>query len=127
VITTSSVHSPAWWRPQATPRVNVAHPQAVAEASAFLTAGASAKAVRRKKSGASTASTVAFRALVAFTIILLLSPQAWFPALGHLRIAFVAAVVAIGAHLLDRMVHGRGDAPPFSAETGIALLLVAWR
>jgi len=126
VITTSSVHSPAWWRPQATPRVNVAHPQAVAEASAFLTAGASAKAVRRKKSGASTASTVAFRALVAFTIILLLSPQAWFPALGHLRIAFVAAVVAIGAHLLDRMVHGRGDAPPFSAETGIALLLVAW-
>ena len=34
------------------------------------------------------------RALVAFTVILLLSPQAWFPALGQLRIAFVAAVVA---------------------------------
>jgi hypothetical protein len=85
-----------------------------------------ASACRRKKPGASTASVVAFRALVAFTVILLLSPQAWFPALGQLRIAFVAAVVAIGAHLLDRMVHGRGDAPPFSAEIGIALLLVAW-
>jgi putative inorganic carbon (hco3(-)) transporter len=113
VSTTTSVHTPAWWRPQATP-------------SAFLTSEASPKEVRRKQSSASTASVVAFRALLAFTVILLLSPQAWFPALGPLRIAFVAAVVAIGAHLLDRMVHGRGDAPPFSAETGIALLLVAW-
>jgi probable O-glycosylation ligase (exosortase A-associated) len=75
--------------------------------------------------GASTANTVAFRALVAFTAILLLSPQAWFPVLGHLRIAFVAAAVAIAAHLLDRLVR-RGAAPPFNAEIGIALLLVAW-
>jgi probable O-glycosylation ligase (exosortase A-associated) len=72
-----------------------------------------------------TANAVAFRALVAFTAILLLSPQAWFPVLGQLRIAFVAATVAIGAHLLDRLVR-RGSAPPFNAEIGIALLLVAW-
>ena len=116
MTTTTSVHTPAWWRPQATPSVSVPRHQLTPVASS----------VGRKKSGASTASVVAFRALVAFTVILLLSPQAWFPALGQLRIAFVAAVVAIGAHLLDRMVHGRGDAPPFSAETGIALLLVAW-
>jgi putative inorganic carbon (hco3(-)) transporter len=74
---------------------------------------------------ASTANTVAFRALVAFTAILLLSPQAWFPVLGQLRIAFVAAAIAIGAHLTDRLVR-RGSAPPFNAEIGIALLLVAW-
>jgi O-antigen ligase len=73
----------------------------------------------------STANTVAFRALVAFTAILLLSPQAWFPVLGRLRIAFVAAVLAIGAHLLDRLVRRRA-APPFNAEIGIAILLVAW-
>jgi probable O-glycosylation ligase (exosortase A-associated) len=73
----------------------------------------------------STANTVAFRALVAFTAILLLSPQAWFPVLGRLRIAFVAAVLAIGAHLLDRLVRRRA-APPFNAEIGIAVLLVAW-
>ena len=48
-----------------------------------------ASAGRRR--GASTASVVAFRALVAFTVILLLSPQAWFPVLGQLRIAFLAA------------------------------------
>ena len=74
---------------------------------------------------ASTANTVAFRALVAFTAILLLSPQAWFPVLGQLRIAFLAAAVAIGAHLMDRLVR-RDSAPPFNAEIGIALLLVAW-
>ena len=68
---------------------------------------------------------MAFRALVAFTAILLLSPQAWFPVLGQLRIAFVAAAVAIGAHLMDRLVR-RDSAPPFNAEIGIALLLVAW-
>jgi probable O-glycosylation ligase (exosortase A-associated) len=73
----------------------------------------------------STANTVAFRALVAFTVILLLSPQAWFPLLAQLRIAFVAAAVAIGAHLLDRLVR-RDSAPPFNSELGVALLLVAW-
>jgi O-antigen ligase len=74
---------------------------------------------------ASTANVVAFRALVAFTVILLLSPQAWFPALAPLRIAFVAAAITIGAHLLDRLVR-RDGAPPFSPEIGIALILVAW-
>ena len=110
MTTTTSMHpATAWWRPQAihaTTRV--------------------APGVGRKESPSSTASVIAFRALVTFTVILLLSPQAWFPALGQLRIAFVAAVLAIGAHLLDRMVHGRGAAPPINAEIGIALLLVAW-
>jgi O-antigen ligase len=74
---------------------------------------------------ASTANVVAFRALVAFTVILLLSPQAWFPVLGQFRIAFVAATITIGAHLLDRLVR-RDAPPPFSPEIGVALILVAW-
>ena len=68
---------------------------------------------------------LAFRALVAFTAILLLSPQAWFPVLGALRIAFLAAGVAIAAYLVDRLVR-RDSAPPFNAEISIALILVAW-
>jgi putative inorganic carbon (hco3(-)) transporter len=95
----AETHTAAWWRPQAAPHAGTA---AVAPANA-----------------------VAFRALVAFTVILLLSPQAWFPILGALRIAFVAAGVAIGAHLCDRIVR-RDASPPFNAEIGIALLLVAW-
>jgi probable O-glycosylation ligase (exosortase A-associated) len=101
VNTTASVQPVAWWRPQATSR----------------TAPAPA--------AAAVANTVAFRALVAFTVILIVSPQAWFPVLGALRIAFVAATLAIGAHLLDRIVR-RDAAPPFSAEIGVALMLVAW-
>jgi len=88
----------AWWRPQAARRPS---------------------AVRLE------GSRIAFHALVGFTFVLVLSPQAWFPVLGPLRIAFVAAILAIGAHLLDRMVHGRGDAP-FNPEIGIALMLVGW-
>ena len=62
---------------------------------------------------------------MAFTAILLLSPQAWFPVLGQLRIAFVAAATAIGAYLLDRLVR-QGAIQRLNAEVGIALMLVAW-
>jgi O-antigen ligase len=99
VNSTLPVQAAVWWRPQATSTARTATPTA--------------------------ASTVAFRALVAFTVILLLSPQAWIPMLGQLRIAFVAATLAIGAHLLDRIVR-RDGAPPVTAEIGIALMLVAW-
>jgi putative inorganic carbon (HCO3(-)) transporter len=90
-----------WWRPQAAPRAETA---AVAVAAG---------------------NTVAFRALVAFTAILVLSPQTWFPILGPLRIAFLAAGLAIGAHLLDRIVR-RESAPAFNAEIALAVALVAW-
>ena len=54
---------------------------------------------------AAASSGVAFAALVSFTAILLLSPQAWLPILGTLRIAFVVAVVAIGAHLVTQIIR----------------------
>jgi O-antigen ligase len=44
-------------------------------------------------------STIAFVAVVVFTLLLLLSPQTWFPILGKLRVAFLAAGAA-GAFLL---------------------------
>jgi probable O-glycosylation ligase (exosortase A-associated) len=70
-------------------------------------------------------SRIAFRALVAFTVILLLSPQIWFPFLAGLRIAFLAAGVAIAAHVVDRTFRQR-PVMPVSTEIGIALALVAW-
>jgi probable O-glycosylation ligase (exosortase A-associated) len=68
---------------------------------------------------------VAFRALVAFTAILVLSPQAWFPILGPMRIAFLAAGLAIGAHLFDRIVR-REATPVFNTEIALAVALVTW-
>ncbi len=101
-----TVHSTAWWRPSPAPTIEGLQPRAA-------------------RISPSTANVVAFRALVAFTAILLLSPQAWFPVLGSLRIAFLAAVTAIGAYLIDRLAR-RGDTPRLSVEVGIAMLLVTW-
>jgi putative inorganic carbon (HCO3(-)) transporter len=68
---------------------------------------------------------VAFKSLVAFTVILLLAPQEWFPVLKSLRIAFVAAILAFVAHMFDDTVKQRPVAT-FVPEMGIALALVAW-
>jgi putative inorganic carbon (HCO3(-)) transporter len=68
---------------------------------------------------------VAFGALATFTAILLLSPQTWVPVLGSLRIAFVAAGIAILAHLLDRAVR-RQAIDSAHPEMIVAMLLVGW-
>ena len=60
----------AWWRPEAPPSVVAAAPA---------------------QAGTGRA---AFAGLLAFTAILIVSPQAWVPALGSLRIALVAVAVA---------------------------------
>jgi probable O-glycosylation ligase (exosortase A-associated) len=70
-------------------------------------------------------SRVAFGALIVFTGVLVLSPQAWFPILGTIRIAFLAAGTAIFAHLLHSVVTRRG-AEPLHFEMAIALALVGW-
>ena len=70
-------------------------------------------------------SSAAFWALVAFTVILLLSPQAWVPALKVVRIAFLAAGVAMAAHVVERTIR-RQPITPLSPEIGIVLALVAW-
>src|ERR1051325_2804239 len=68
---------------------------------------------------------LAFGALVAFTIILLVSPQAWFPAIKSLRIALLAAMIAVTAHLGARAM-GKTVALPFRREVAIALALILW-
>ena len=60
-----------------------------------------------------------------FTLVLLLAPQAIFPALEPLHLALVAATVAIGGHLWDRMRHGEPLLTP-SREVWLALALLAW-
>ena len=91
-----------WWRPSA--RAAAATPAA---------------------SPAAPASRAAFGGLLAFTFVLIVSPQAWLPVLGSLRIALVAAAVAIVAELLDRAMRHR----PFQRTPtafGIVLALVSW-
>jgi probable O-glycosylation ligase (exosortase A-associated) len=68
---------------------------------------------------------VAFNALVAFTAILLLTPQTVIPALKSLRIALAAGGLAIGAHLFDATLRRR-PVLPASAEVVTALALLLW-
>jgi putative inorganic carbon (hco3(-)) transporter len=79
----------------------------------------------RATAAARHGSRLAFVALATFTAILVLSPQVWFPALKSLRIAFIAAGLAIFAHLLERAVRRRAI-DPLHPEVAIALGLVGW-
>jgi hypothetical protein len=69
--------------------------------------------------------SVAFLALIAFTVILLLSPQEWVPSLKVIRIAFLAAGIAMAGQVVEQTIHRR-PITPLSPETGIALALVCW-
>ena len=97
--------APAWWRPES--------------------GRTGAGAVALPTVTVAAASSLAFWSLVAFTTILLLSPQIWFPILGSLRIAFLAAGLAIGAHLTHRLTQHE-KAAPFFPEIAIAMTLVGW-
>jgi probable O-glycosylation ligase (exosortase A-associated) len=72
-----------------------------------------------------TGGYLAFGALVAFTVILLISPQTWFPVLKTVRIAFLAAGIAMAAHVVERTAR-RKAITPLSPEIGIAFALVGW-
>lgn len=70
-------------------------------------------------------SATPFWALMAFTALLLLSPQSFVPALGALHLPLLSALLAAGAYLLGRSRRGL---PIFSAsqELKIAGMLAAW-
>ena len=89
-----------------------------APAAVAAVTGAPARAV-------DTGGRAAFYALVAFTIILLISPQTWFPVLKMFRIALLAAGVAMAAHIVESTAR-RKAVTPLSPEIGIAFALVAW-
>jgi len=62
---------------------------------------------------------------VAFTFVLLLSPQAWFPVLKLIRIAFLAGGIAMAAHVMERTAH-KQPITPLAPEIGIAFALILW-
>ena len=105
-----------WWQPQS-------------PGTSLDTRGANRKSSRYGFTGTSLAalegSPVAFYALVAFTFVLLLSPQAWFPVLKLIRIALLAGGIAMAAHVFERTAH-RQPITPLAPEIGIALALVFW-
>ena len=70
-------------------------------------------------------SPVAFGGLVAFTAILLLTPQTLIPLLKTLRIALLAAGVAIVAHMVDSTVR-RQPIVRSRREIAIAFALLIW-
>src|SRR5215467_14599473 len=69
--------------------------------------------------------SLAFGGLVLFTVVLLLSPQTFFPILKTVRIALLAAGLAIGAHMTDATVR-REPITPSGAETTITFALLGW-
>ena len=74
---------------------------------------------------AGTAAQIAFGSLVAFTVVLLVSPQAWFPAIKSLRIALLTGMLAIVTHLASRFI-GQTPALPVRREMVLATLLIVW-
>ena len=70
-------------------------------------------------------SRLPFVALMAFTFILILAPQTFFPVLGKFRIAMIAAVVAIASHVANRFVQGRSLSSG-TREMSTAACLAAW-
>lgn len=105
--TPAALAGPTWWRPGS---ADLERPR-----------GSAGHACRDVLEG----SAPAFYALVAFTFVLLLSPQAWFPVLKLIRIALLAGGIAIAAHVLERTAH-KQPITPFAPEIGIALALVTW-
>lgn len=70
-------------------------------------------------------SALSFWALMAFTFILLISPQSSIPALAPFRIALLAAVLAVVTYVFDRFVR-RQPIVQVTRELWIVILLVGW-
>jgi putative inorganic carbon (HCO3(-)) transporter len=94
-----------WWRPD-------------------ITADAALPARTVSEAGA-RGSSMPFWALMAFTAILLISPQSYFPAFETLRLAFLAAGLAGATYLWDRLVY-RLPLSIRSREIGLAAALGVW-
>ncbi|HEX5055612.1 MAG TPA: O-antigen ligase family protein [Gammaproteobacteria bacterium] len=66
-----------------------------------------------------------FRALMAFTFVLIIAPQTLFPVLASLRVALIAAGVAMMSYLFNRFVRHR-PLVDFSREITLAACLLGW-
>ena len=67
----------------------------------------------------------AFAALVAYSVVLIAAPQEFIAGLGPLRIALIFGILAIAAHLIDRMT-GRATMPGWPREVKLTMLLLLW-
>jgi O-antigen ligase len=74
----------------------------------------------------SRTSTWAFRALLAFVAINVLSPQSFVPALEPLRLAFLSAMAAAATYLADRWSAAEGVTRPTPRESILIWSLVCW-
>ena len=106
-----------WWAPQQETRGTDSQRPRYRSSGARSRAGVTPVALE--------GSRVAFYALIAFTFVLLLSPQAWFPVLKLIRIALLAGGIAMAAHVFERTAHKQAITP-LAPEIGIALALVFW-
>lgn len=70
-------------------------------------------------------SVMAFRALLCFTFVMLLAPQATFPALSTLRPALLSAGLAIGAYLVHRLIR-REPLVRLTPELALSGALLWW-
>ncbi len=66
-----------------------------------------------------------FYALVVFTVVLIAAPQEFFEALKPLRLALIAALIAMATYVVNVMA-GRARPPVAAREIRIVLLLVVW-
>jgi len=76
-------------------------------------------AAAQRAAAAAPGGVVPFAALVAFTFVMLLAPQAFLPFLAPLRPAMVAAAIAIGVHAGGHLMSGR----PITIVTREVILL----
>jgi len=97
-----------WWRPAPAPGVRSGVPRSVPT-----------------ETGAKIGGATPFIALLAFTIILLLAPQALFPVLAPFRPALVAVVIGTAAHALDRFL-GHQPISIVTREIVLVACLAAW-
>jgi putative inorganic carbon (hco3(-)) transporter len=77
------------------------------------------------QASAERGSRLPLRALLAFTFVLLLAPQAYVPALASLRLGLLAAGFAIVAHVYDRFTRGAALLS-FTREIWLATALLGW-
>ena len=92
---------------------------------ALARSGGVLKSRRRQPFPGVGGRSLAFGGLVFFTVVLLLSPQTFFPVLKTVRIALLAAGVAIAAHAMDATVR-REPITPSGSETSITFALLGW-
>jgi putative inorganic carbon (HCO3(-)) transporter len=118
---------PSWAAAPARPAWAASPPAAPSWAAAppAWAAPSPAWAAARRVAASAPGSVVPFVALVAFSFVMLLAPQAFLPFLAPLRPALVAAAIAIGVHAGGNLVSGR-PMTIVTREVVLLALLGAW-